>query len=466
MKEKEIEQVKEKISNLYDNLSFNLNENEKVADIKYYRELDIVPQEGSKMGLSENIYLVKREIVKEKEETKEIYELYLEDGQKVAEISENGEIIFDEAYIQLLKERFKELYYKIGIEERKINVKELFEKSEEKETLEMLEEEIIENKKEQEEKEESKEQLEDEENKEEELEDENTEELKEVAKATGMQEKDVRACTKINPAEKITDTESFYDIVPSTKKYEKIFVVASSKDTKGNSKFHFVGVTKDGEAEQIEELEQTEGVNTSKEVISINRDGSEVKEKQVSALFKVGNYNKGFSVSIGDYGVIEAEYIRRTPENKYIGSNINTTTQKPTIKEVKEFMSDTRNPYMQNNVDKAEEQIEEMESEKTNIRNIDDNENNDVVVDVDEEIKLDNGNITTIRKEAEKLGIELEEYVRRCEEVQADTIEEKIEQVNDEIEEERRQETQNEIDEDDGQRTPWGDAYNRMMKNL
>jgi len=450
MKVKEKEQIKEKIENLYKNLLLELNEDEKITNIKYCKEAKIVPQMEDNIGIEEDIYIVEKESITENGESQKSYEIYLEEGQRVAYISKEGEIVFDKEYIELLKERYKGLFEKIKIEDVKVDIDKVLEEDEE--IVEMTQEEIEEDEKKQD-KEETQEQ--------EEKQDENDKEVEKIAKATGISEKEMKACTKLNPNEKITDTENFYDIVPSTKQYEKIYVVASNKNTKGNSMFYFVGITKDGMAEQIEDLEPTEGTNTTKEVISINRDGSEIKEKQVSALFKVGDYNKGFSVSIGDYGVIEAEYVRRTQDNKYISSNINTTTQKPSTKEVKEFMSDTRNPYLQNNADRAEKQIEEKQNEETNIKNIDDDEYNDTIIDVDEEIKLDNGDVTTLRKEAEKFGIDIEEYVTRCEEVPAETIQEKIEEVNEQIEEEIVDEVVEELEDE---RTPWGDAYRRMNR--
>ena len=55
------------------------------------------------------------------------------------------------------------------------------------------------------------------------------------------------------------------------------------------------------------------------------------------------NQTEGFSVTIGQYGIIETTYIRRSPnENKYIGSTVNSSTQKPTTREVQEFMNDSR----------------------------------------------------------------------------------------------------------------------------
>lgn len=445
MENKQREQIKEKIFNLYKTLS--LKENEKVTNIQYYKEMQILPQKEGRIGLEEDICIVEKEIEIEEGVKEKTYELYLEEGQRVAIISRDGEIIFDEYYLELLKERYKNMYEQIKIEEAKLTISEVLTDNKEKEQIEMSEEEI-----------EEKEQSITQEPKEEVKEDKSVDNLQQISKATGIRKEELRASAKINPNQKITYTENFYDIVPGSEKYTEIYVVASNANTKGNSRFCFMGITKDGIAEQIEGLEMTEGTNPTEKVISINRDGSEIKEGQVSALFKIGNYNRGLAVSIGSTGIIEADYVRRTPDDKYISSKINTTTnQIYTTKEVENFMSHERNPWIQDNVDKATKQIEESESEKTNIKNIDDNEYNDTILDVDEEIKLDNGQVTTVRKEAERIGIELDEYVRICEQEKADTIQEKIQNTNKKIEEDVIGD-----DENEEERTPWGDAYDRM----
>lgn len=429
-------QIKKKILNLYKNLK--VNENEEITNIKFYKQMQIASQEINSMALEEDIYIVEKEVIREKNVKEKVYELYLEEAQRVAIISKDGEIIFDEGYLALLKERYKNLYEKIKIEDSKLSMDKILEENKEKEQVEMKQEELEEKKQEK-----SKEN-----------------EMKQISRVTGISQEEIRASAEINPNQKITYTENFYDIVPNTKKYTKIYVVASNASTKGNSRFYFVGVTKDGITEPIEGLEVTEGTNPTEEILSINRDGSEVKEQQVSALFKVGDYNRGLAVSIGQTGIIEADYVRRTPDDKYISSKINTTTnQIYTTKEVENFMSHEENAWMQDNVDKAREQIEESESRKTNIKNIDDNEYNDKILDVDEKIELDNGQVTTIREEAQRMGIELDEYVRRCEEEKADTIQEKVKNTNRKIEEEITGDEENE-----GGRTPWGDAYDRMNR--
>lgn len=256
------------------------------------------------------------------------------------------------------------------------------------------------------------------------------EDIAKIAKSSGLTKDDIKSCSTINPKERITDSESFEDIANVAGQYTKIFVVSSNRNTEGNSRFAFWGLTPDGRAEQIPGLEERDGVNTGKSIYSINRDGSRVTEQQTSALFTLPNGKEGFSVTIGQYGVVETTYIRKSPEeNKFIGSSINSTTQKPTTREVQEFMNDSRttDKDLQKTIQKAEHQLNE--TDKTHIRNIDNKANNDVAIDIDAEIKLHDETVTTLRREAEKLGMTPEEYRNKFEETKGDCFSDKIEAI-------------------------------------
>lgn len=256
------------------------------------------------------------------------------------------------------------------------------------------------------------------------------ENIAKIAQSSGLTKDDIKSCSTINPKERITDAESFENIANVTGQYTKIFVVSSNRNTEGNSRFAFWGLTPDGRAEQIPGLEERDGVNTGKSIYSINRDGSRVAEEQTSALFTLPGGKEGFSVTIGQYGVVETTYIRKSPaENKFIGSSVNSTTQKPTTREVQEFMNDSRttDKDLQKTIEKTEHQLNE--TNETHIRNIDDKANNDVAIDIDAEIKLHDETVTTLRKESEKLGMTPEEYRNKFEETKGDCFSDKIETI-------------------------------------
>lgn len=372
-------------------------------------------------------------------------ELYY-NGKEIGVIDENSTLTFSQDFLQEIKEH-SEISYKI-LQQANGKTYEMPELYEIDESLPKIGDEEIENfalskeelelmqgqSKEADEKgqtePESDQEQDEEQTQEDKDEPKSEDDISKIAQSSGLTKDDIKSCSTINPKERITDAESFEDIANVAGQYTKIFVVASNENTQGNSRFAFWGLTPDGRAEQIPGLEERNGVNTGKSIYSINRDGSRVKEEQTSALFTLQNGKEGFSVTIGQYGVVETTYIRKSPEeNKFIGSSINSTAQKPTTREVQEFMNDSRTTDrdLQETIEKTEHQLEE--SGETHIRNIDDNANNDVAIDIDAEIKLHDDTVTTLRKEAEKLGMTPEEYRNKFEETKGDCFSDKIETI-------------------------------------
>ena len=291
------------------------------------------------------------------------------------------------------------------------------------------------------------------------------ESMEQIAKQAGITKDDIKSCSTIDPHERITDQKSFEDIANVTGKYSKIFVVSANSQTRGNSLYSFWGMTQDGKMESVQGLEERQGVNTGKSIYSINRDGSQVKEQQTSALFTMPNQREGFSVTIGQYGIIETTYIRRSPtENKYIGSTVNSSTQKPTTREVQEFMNDSRttDAELKKTIDKTEHQLGE--TSETKLRNVDDNPNNDIEIDMDQEITLHDGTTTTLAKEAELLNIAPDEYKQHFAEIEADCYADKVELIREEQAEEQAKERAEEHAER-AERSLENDAWERIRKH-
>ena len=291
------------------------------------------------------------------------------------------------------------------------------------------------------------------------------ESMEQIAKQAGIAKDDIKSCSTIDPHERITDQKSFEDIANVTGKYSKIFVVSANSQTRGNSLYSFWGMTQNGKMEPVQGLEERQGVNTGKSIYSINRDGSEVKEQQTSALFTMPNQREGFSVTIGQYGIIETTYIRRSPtENKYIGSTVNSSTQKPTTREVQEFMNDSRttDAELKKTIDKTEHQLGE--TSETKLRNVDDNPNNDIEIDMDQEITLHDGTTTTLAKEAELLNIAPDEYKQHFAEIEADCYADKVELIREEQAEEQAKERAEEHAER-AERSLENDAWERIRKH-
>lgn len=272
--------------------------------------------------------------------------------------------------------------------------------------------------------------------------------IEKIAEASGIDARDLQACSTINPKEKVTDMKTFEEITHTQGKYTTVYASHASSQTKGTSRFAFWGITLDGKAEQLEGLEERNGVNTGKEIIAINNDGSQVTKKQTSALFTLNGQEEGISVTVGQYGMLEMEYIRKDPtEQKYIGSTIRSTHQLPYLThEVQEFMNDkkTNRQELDDAIERAEHQLDETNT--TKIKNIDENPNNNEAIDPDEDVELHDGTTTTLSKEAENLNMSLEDYRNEYEDTEGDCPAEKIQNMRIQAQEQTRSREDREIE--------------------
>ena len=460
-KKKKIEQ---QMLAIYD--KYQQEKDNPITSISYYNQLILRNEESHVMYALQDVYPVEIDGLRKMKKNKIV--LY-QDGKEIATIDENSNISFSQEYLMQMQKISPQVYILFKqLDKNNFELPELQKENPELPSLDgekrvedfTLTKEELEDKKpklagqELEEKQEPE--------REQEKTPENEEEnMEKIAQQSGMTKDDIRSCSTINPQEKITDSESFENIANVTGQYTKIFVVASNGQTKDNSRFAFWGLTSDGQVEQIPGLEERQGVNTGKTIYAINRDGSEVKEQQTAALFTLPNQKEGFSVTIGQYGIVETTYIRRSPkENKFIGSTINSTTQKPTTREVKEFMNDSRTTDREigKTIDKTKHQLDE--TEKTDIRNIDNNPNNDVALDIDAEIELHDGTVTTLRKESEKLKISPEEYTKSYEEAKGECPSDKIENIRSQTEKDEQQNREDVKDRGERQ-TPEEEALKR-----
>lgn len=239
---------------------------------------------------------------------------------------------------------------------------------------------------------------------------------------------------KIDLSKKITEKENFYDLVPEARQKGVVDVVVRTKD---NLTFEIIGVNSVGEEVNLQTLEQTEGTNPSKNILAINADGSTVKEDQVSTILKIkngeneGKQNEGFAIKIGNYGIPEVSYYRRSSElNQYssIPVNLDNTNQKRTDKDVREYIEKPRNTTTDDNLKRAKDRLSSNEDGKTELENIDDDLTNDV----------EDPSEIQIRKAAARCKMRVEKFKQELEKQDGDTLEEKIENAEEEINEEFR----------------------------
>ena len=142
-----------------------------------------------------------------------------------------------------------------------------------------------------------------------------------------------------------------------------------------------------------------------------------------------GPENEGFTVSIGEYGIPEVSYYRRakeTDEYTSIPVNLKNTNQKNTDLEVRRYMEKSRNVTVDDNIKRANSEIEQSEDEGTTLDNIDDNPYNDTLTD-EEEIM--------IQKAASRCKVSIESFKEELEKVNGETLKERIEATEEEINE-------------------------------
>ena len=143
------------------------------------------------------------------------------------------------------------------------------------------------------------------------------------------------------------------------------------------------------------------------------------------------------SVRQGDYGIIEVDYVRadlsKSEDERYISAPIETDRAYPTTREVRDFMDRSQNPEMDEELDRANSEI--ARDDETSMENIDDTASNDYVTP-DDIIVLEDGSKTTLRAEAAKAKVSVEDFVKRYNERWGNTPDEKINDIQAEYAEE------------------------------
>jgi len=207
---------------------------------------------------------------------------------------------------------------------------------------------------------------------------------KELEKVSSKQEIEVN--------QKVTDNETMASLLNiQNKGYKKLAIIYSDKmEGTSNTRFAVVGIKEDGSAEKIDSLEQRYGVNPTKEINSLNRDGSEIEAKQTQSIFSIkGENEKQISVRIGAMGTIETDLVRtpRQDNQKAISVPIENDNVRPTTRETRELMNQRRNPDVSQEVKRVESH-KEIGCEDATLKDINDNPYDDThkhIETIDEE---------------------------------------------------------------------------------
>lgn len=297
-------------------LDINIQER---GNITYYSDFEFG---NSGLGIKD-VYIVetplkiKHKLGDNKPENKTIYEIYDEDCNLIATVTEAGKVHFMAEYLEELKQINPQYFEQLKLEDINFELPE-----------ELRDDDIIMTRAELEEQENSK-QTESEKkkgkNKDKREEQETQEATKEqAAKALGINSKEIKSICTINPKEKITDTDSLTDIMPEAKKYDEISIVCSSPNEQSHGKFTMIGISRNEQtgstiSEPLTSIEPVEGTSSGKDVISVNEDGTEVTEKQVQGLFIINSRERtdGISISQGDYGMMDVDYISNVMDKEH-----------------------------------------------------------------------------------------------------------------------------------------------------
>ncbi|MBO5479173.1 MAG: hypothetical protein J6A04_05710 [Clostridia bacterium] len=256
------------------------------------------------------------------------------------------------------------------------------------------------------------------------------EESKSEEEVEQMKNTPLNYVAEIDMDKKITETKTFAELVPEAKEKQVEKVRVRRIDS---TRFEIYGVGKAGEYIPLETLKQVEGTNPTKEINEINESGEKVEKNQVYSMFQLThgtneqNGNEGFTVDLEDgTGIPEIAYYRRSRDNEYtsIPVNLKNTNQKRTELEVREYAEKTRNPQVSDNIEKADNILEEQE--ETTLENIDDDLNNDtpetrreyedkLIKEAAERCKMSEEGFREVLEQERKEGEPIEESIERAE---------------------------------------------------
>lgn len=309
MNDKKKEEILKKSAALSKQISETLDKKtEHISSIKYYKDFFF---EGANIE-ENNVYIVeiksqnpkfkadKKEKVDGNSQTAEdmqigdneeleltTYEIYDENQNLIATVDTDGNVSFSEEYLSKLEKLPPEYYSMIDLSSTKFSLQEMSEND-----IELSEKDI-------EKYEEKSKKI------------NFDKEEKEASETIGIEEDNLRTLAVINPHTLVTENETLGQIIPELNQYEEVQIACEKGDNQNDGRFTMIGKRADGTKEPVESVGQVEGINTGRTVTSINRDGTEVEEKEVKGLFQIaGRPEEGISISIGNYNIPEVQYIQ------------------------------------------------------------------------------------------------------------------------------------------------------------
>lgn len=294
MNDKKREEIIKKSAELSRQISETLDkEREHISSVRYYDDFGfagmyIVEIKSQNPELEANNKTKNgSQIADDAELELTTYEIYDENGNLIATVDANGQMSFSEEYLEKLQNLPPEYYNMMDLSSNNFELQEITDKD-----LEVSDKDI------------------------EKYEEKNKKidfdkEEKEAAETIGIEEDNLRTLAVINPHALVTANETLGQIIPELNQYSEVQIACEKSDNQNDGRFTMLGVKADGTKEPVESVGRVEGINTGRTVTSINRDGTEVEEKEVKGLFQIaGRPEEGISISIGSYNVPEVQYIQ------------------------------------------------------------------------------------------------------------------------------------------------------------
>lgn len=346
-------------------------ENEKVSirDIVYYKRLEILTESEKYCALGEkDVFVVAKETDREGKIV-ENYELYImgKEGKGnllIGSTDERGKIAFSSEYKERLMEISKGYYDELGIDKREMYLNREMYKEEE---IDFVTSDKPRERMTKEEREENKEKAK--KNREQKI---DNIEPEVIGQDLGIDEKDIKSCTKIEDAD-------FYKLVPESMDYKgkAVLVYLGGKD-----EFQILGLDKrTGKYTPFKTIESSKAEHQEKTTIDLGKDGREVREETLKAVLPIkGNREYSFSAKLEPNRPLELKQLRldRT-SGKYMSADIETQNQYPVTEEVEQVMNKKDNLTIQDEVHNFEEEMKSGKKQ-TSVKNIigEDGKENDI----------------------------------------------------------------------------------------
>jgi len=376
--------------------------NQKIMSIGYKEEFVILPEENGYAEFSTDVYLVKIE-----EDGALSYQIFSQQQELIATMTQEGEIVLSQEFLDRLDEKTKALLNAEGREDIVVDFKS-------RENIRDVEVEFEEEKEKEEEKE---------------------EETPVEGPATEMQKEEIEEDLGLQRGDLAFEADildpRFQEIVPEAKDYEGRVKFCR---VKGTTEVMMIGKSKEtGKFQQLETIGTAQSSNAKP--VKLDENGNEIARENINGIMKYDD-KYSFAYTINAYGELDLELLREAQSieagYQYISSGMETRTQYPVHEQVRDVMDHTLNERVDEEIEEYDRLREEHPNEDINLADITDEMTEQGI------IRLSNGETTTFDIESRKAKVTPVEFERIYRQMQGSTPEEKINNTHDEINEQYR----------------------------